>query len=633
MKNFDEYTQNIRNKAKKIKARRRAIAASCTAVFVLVLALTLFVPYSTQLPSVSKYQHSQYYKLINGLNKATYQPPAYQNNYEWLKSILSAAVKVAPPEDTNVSSGVVSNGGGSPVYGITPWNPAAEDKGDDYIEVTDNQVEGIIEGDLFKRSDKHIYYLRGNELTVYSIAGENSAKLARINVFPTDTKEAWFRQNTNLYLSADCKTLTVVGEGYSKDFGAFTAVTSVDVSNPEKPVCGELVCFTGSIISSRVVDGDLLLIYNYSIYQEIDFNNPETFVPIYGTLGDMQPIAPENIFCPAEDPTSACYTVIAKLDGETLQVQDTTALLSYSQQVYVSQDTVYATYGCTKMSEDGTLRVQITEITGISYLGDNLQLLGTATVNGRIENQYSMDQYNGILRVATSTVEMTGEGGTTGDTNWFILRDAKRNCDLYCIDLSTWEIAASVIGFAPDGEEVTSARFDGPAGYICTAEVVILTDPVYFFDLSDIHNITYKHTPIIDGYSSSLINFGNYLLGIGVGGDWNIGLKLEAYAESGDGVISLATYEREAIYSEEYKSYFIDRENNLIGLHVADSDSTGNRPYLLLHFDGYKFHEVQVILSDKTDTSLWNTRAFIADGYLYLLTAHKDGFIVTNLAG
>ncbi len=629
MKNFDEYTQNIRNKAKKIKARRRAIALSCTAVFVLVLALTLFVPYSTQLPSVSKYQHSQYYKLINGLNKATYQPPEHKNNYEWLKDALSVAAKGDamdfPATDAAVNPGEPSYAGNKEMNNSGTGTP-------EYEEVTDNQVEGVIEGDLFKRSDKYVYYLRGNELTVYSIAGENSAELARLNVFPGDTKETLFHQNTNLYLSADCKTLTVVGEGYSKAFGAFTAVTSVDVSDPEKPVCSEPVCFAGSIISSRVVDGDLLLIYNYTIYQEIDFDNPETFVPIYGTLEDMQPIAPENIFCPAEDPTSARYTVIAKLDGETLQVQDTAALLSYSQQVYVSQDTVYATYSCVKTSEDRAHQTQITEITGISYKGSSLAVRGTATVDGSIKDQYSMDQYNGILRVATSTVEDIYETGTMGETTWWAFRNAKRNCNLYCIDLRTWEIAASVIGFAPDGEEVTSARFDGPVGYVCTAEVVILTDPVYFFDLSDIKNITYKQTPIIDGYSSSLINFGDYLLGIGVGGAWNVGLKLEAYAEAEDGVISLATYERNAVYFEEYKSYFIDRENNLIGLHVADSDGTGNRPYLLIHFDGYKFHEVQVLISHKLNAPLYTTRAFIADGYLYILINADDGFLVTDLA-
>ena len=59
MKNYDEYTDNIRNKAKNIKKRRR-IAWSCTTVFVLALALTLFVPYSDQLPNVDRYQTSPY---------------------------------------------------------------------------------------------------------------------------------------------------------------------------------------------------------------------------------------------------------------------------------------------------------------------------------------------------------------------------------------------------------------------------------------------------------------------------------------------------------------------------------------------------------------------------------------------
>ena len=84
MKNYDEYKENIKKKAHKIKFRRR-IAWSCAAVFVVVLAFTLFVPYNNQLPNVDRYQDSPYFKLIPGINKVTYQPPAHKNNYEWLK--------------------------------------------------------------------------------------------------------------------------------------------------------------------------------------------------------------------------------------------------------------------------------------------------------------------------------------------------------------------------------------------------------------------------------------------------------------------------------------------------------------------------------------------------------------------
>lgn len=634
MKNYDEYTDRIRSKAKNMKKRRR-IALTCTAVFVLTLALTLFVPYSDRLPNVERYQNSPYYKLINGINKATWQPPAHKNNYEWLKDLLSSGLKADAP-----TSGAI-------VFEPNMMMPGAEgsvivqdastntNKGQTYEEVTDNQVQGVIEGDIFKRSDKYIYYLRGTELTVYTIDKKNSSEVARLNVLPSygDIPNLWHRHNAHLYLSEDCTTLTVVGDGYSGDFGAFTVLVPLDVSDPANIVRHDPIYFTGSLISSRMVDGQLLLIYNHRITGDIDFDNPETFVPIYGTQENMQPIAPEDIYCPAEDPTSARYTVIAKLDGKTLRVQDIAALLSYSQQVYVSPNAVYATYGCTQSGQEDDIITQtaLTEITGISYTGDSLDIMGTVTVEGSVKDQYSMDEYNGILRVATSTSVLKRQQRGNEENMWISTTGREYNCNLYCIDLTTWEVAASVIAFAPDGEEVTSARFDGPMGYVCTAEVVIMTDPVYFFDLSDIHNITYKHTPIIDGYSSSLINFGDYLLGIGYG-DWRMGLKLEIYEETADGVLPVCTYEREAVLSQEYKSYFIDRENCLIGLHLADSDGTGNRPYVLLHFDGYQFHEVKEILSEKTDCALNKTRALLADGYLYILTEESNGFIVTKLA-
>lgn len=638
MKTFDEYMENIRAKAARIKTRRR-IAMSCSAVFVLALLLTLFVPYNDQLPSVTKYQNSPYYQLITGINKATYRPPAHKNNYEWLKEALSFAKFDAPTSDS-VAAGENLYWGAEDM-GMP--NAAPSDKGNygqSYEEVTDNQVKGVIEGDLFKRSDKYIYYLRGTELTVYSIAKENSAEVSRINVFPNydDIPDLWHRHNTHLYLSADCKTLVVVGDGYSSDFGAFIVITALDVSDPTNIIRHDPLYFAGDCISSRMVDGDLLLIYNYRISDDIDFDKPETFVPIYGKLHELQPMDADDIYCPVEDPTSARYTVIAKLDGKTLQVLDTAALLSYSNQVYVSHDTIYATYGCTKTTEDGenTVQTTYTEITGISYSGDELDVLGTVTVEGSIKDQYSMDEYNGVLRVATSTSVITRKEGADQDTSWVQTVGRSYNCNLYCIDLSTWKVEASVIAFAPDGEEVTAARFDGPMGYVCTAEVIIMTDPVYYFDLSDIHNITYKQTPIIDGYSTSLINFGDYLLGIGKSGNnwwgWSPFLKVEAYAETADGVLPICAYEREASVAEDYKAYFIDRENALIGLHIVDYGEAPNRPYILLHFDGYQFHEVKVIVSNKTVCSIYETRAFIADGYLYILTVEPDGFIVEKLA-
>ena len=39
--------------------------------------------------------------------------------------------------------------------------------GNSSVDVTDNQVEGVEEGDIIKRSQTHIFYLKTNKLEVY----------------------------------------------------------------------------------------------------------------------------------------------------------------------------------------------------------------------------------------------------------------------------------------------------------------------------------------------------------------------------------------------------------------------------------------------------------------------------------
>lgn len=619
MKTFDDRMRSILEKASKEitkQAKRRLItrrvkAITLVSVLVVALILVLFVPYSTALPNVERYASSPYYSVIQAMNKATYRPPKFKNNFFAILGTLSYIGWNASAPDATQQN----NSAGAEKY-PTPGNA-------NYEEVTDNQVEGVIEGDLIKRSDKHIYYLSDSVLYIYSIDKAETKQVGRysLNDFMSEMnyKEyngIFYSSNVEMYLSQDCTTITIVMNTYSKSSDTVTTLVSLDVSDPADITLNDHLLFTGSYISSRLVDDDLLLTYNFYAYsKQIDFDDPMTFVPSYGTRDNMRPIDSENIVCP-EDPSASRYTVVAKLDSKTLELKDTIALLSYSQQLYVSEDTIYATYAYTDQEETGIntyLSRTMTRVTGISYAGDELTVIGSAELEGSVLNQYSMDQYDGILRVATTTFHRTVKEYADGNTMGVQTNSNGYNCNLYCISLSDWQVVGSVIGFAPEGEEVTSARFDGPNAYICTAEVIQLTDPVFFFDLSDPANITWTDTGTIDGYSSSLINFGDYLLGIGVG--QSRGLKLEAYREENGAVVSLGIYERECSFSGEYKSYLIDRENSLVGLPIDDWIE-GERYYMLLHFDGYKFHVLKQI---RTNGSVTSQRAVIIDGWLYVL--------------
>ena len=363
-------------------------------------------------------------------------------------------------------------------------------------------------------------------------------------------------------------------------------------------------------MSSRMVGDDLLLLSSFRIAYDYDFSDESTFLPQIGQPGNMVSVAAEDILAP-EELSSTQYTVVCKLDGKTLKVKGSAAFLSYSNEIYVSEDNVFATRGFTAQEKGYASRL-MTEISCLNYSAETLEHKGSVTVEGSVKNQYSMDEYKGTLRVVTSVRNtLESVSGSTASAAW------ERNASLYCISLEDFSIVASVEKFAPAGEQAESVRFDGDNAYVCTAEIIILTDPVYFFDLSDLDNITYNDTGTISGYSSSLVNFGDgYLLGIGYGDDR--GLKIEVYEETADGVDSVCAYEAYADFSEQYKSYLIDRENRMVGLGMCNWEN-GDYRYVLLLFDGYELRELVNVPLEAYD--LGNTRAVMIEDYLYILNA------------
>lgn len=609
MKTYSERTNCVADKIEILKKRRirnRAIiTSSCLALAVVILAAVLFVPYDTSPPDVSMYSGSPYYGLIQRINEATYQKPKYKNNFEFLSAQMdnvkgegflnSGAVMDMAPDAVPDEA---------PELGVTTGT---------YEEVTDNQVAGVIESDILKRSDQYLFHLNKSILNVYSIAKEESALVGSVDVGSIDGMLN--TTDLEMYLSQDCTTVTIVSNCLSReDKTAYVCVRSFDVTDPGNIQPSGSVFITGSGISSRMVDGKLLLVSKFRIRSDKGFAEESNFLPQVGTLDNMQSVPADNILTP-EELNNTQYTVITMLDGKTLDVSDSAAFLSYSEEIYVSREHIFAThsYADNQKQEGGrVLSKTMTEISAISYKEGKLEHVGSVKLEGSVKNQYAMDEFDGVLRVVTSTSEQTYTeykgNGMVSVEDW----RTNRNVNLYCVSMEDFSIIAGVRGFAPQGETAESVRFDGYMAYVCTAEVIVLTDPVYFFDLSKLPEISYKDTGIIEGYSSSLVNFGDgYLLGIGF--NENRCLKIEIYEEAADGVVSVCSYELDAVFSQEYKSYLIDRENWIIGLGVWPYD--GGSQYVLLQFDGYELRDIGTTeLQGSPDIM----RAAIVDDWIYL---------------
>lgn len=619
MKTSTERTKDILARADAEKARRKkrikltsVLAAGLS--LVLALNLVLFVPYNTAMPDLSAYRGSEYYSLMQQINQLTYRPPQYKNNFEaWFGDLFS---------------------GKGDDMAEAPGN-AGDDSA--YSEVTDNQVQGVIEGDRFKRAGDTVFYLQGNTdgytLRAYSLAGADSEPAGTMHIGEREDTYYYssYTERAEIYLSEDGDTVTLftpVSVWNGKTSIVYTEIVGIDVSDPANMRETGRRYVSGNYVTSRSVEGDFLLISEFAVYSNPDFSDEAQYLPQAGELGDMENLPVDDIIRP-DVATAARYTIVTRLN-ESAEIEDCLAFFSYTDEVYVSQNNVFVTRGYYNGEEtvngenvSYTVRESRTEISAVAYAGGELTLLGSADIPGTVKDQYSMDERDGTLRVVTTLYRYFPE--SSGDAS--LLPPYGQNAGVYVISLSDFTVLGSLEWFAPEDEQVMSVRFEKEenAVWVCTA--IEITDPVFKIDLSDPKNITYIRTEDIDGYSTSLVDFtGGTLLGIGYG--TRDSLKIEVYAEDGDSVRSLDAYEvKDASFASEYKAYLIDRENALVGLHV--SPYNGENYYLLLHFDGYELAELAKVplASDLPDL----TRATVADGWLYVFTADETDFTAVQL--
>ena len=617
MRTNDERMRDIKQRAEqknralaRSKSRNRLlIIAAAIAAFVVAVNLILFIPYGSGLQDISPYKNSPYFPLMQQLNELTAKKPKYKNNFQAMVGFFSDIGKKGgidfPADDSGSGESPSSPGQGG------------------YEEVTDNQEQGVIEGDLFKRTSTHLFYIShqnaySDSLTLhsYTIAGGESAECGSLEISPEEG--SYYSGSPEMFLSDDGRTVTVFTSTYNSQLGGtYTAIIEVDASDPANLKETGRKYVSGRYVTARSAGGDFLVITNFSVRSAPDFSDENQYLPQAGEWGELESLPAGDIYFP-DGAAAARYTVICRLDGDGLEIEGATAFLSFSQQAYVSQNNIYVTRGYKTKTEVYGREVyqRRTQVSCVSYAGEGLEIAGSADVAGEVLNQYSLDEYGGSLRIVTTTDMYELRSYDYNSENTYVASDD--SASLYVIGLDDFTIRASLENFAPAGEEVTSARFEDEIVWVCTARVIELADPVFRIDLSDLENITYTDTGTIYGYSTSLVDFAyGTLLGIGYGD--HMQLKVEIYVQESESVVSLCSYEADVTFSEVYKAYLIDRENGLVGLHVTSYPEGGR--YILLHFDGTAINEVQTVaIADDDKYDYDYTRATIAEGWLYVIT-------------
>jgi uncharacterized secreted protein with C-terminal beta-propeller domain len=412
-------------------------------------------------------------------------------------------------------------------------SPAAESSN------TNNQVEGVEEGDIIKNDGKHIFINSQNSVKIIDSDPNNPSEVYEVSV-PENTyieeiyiagdKLVIIGQNNYYHIMGGIqeKSMAVDYIMPPKTYEDRCDVLIYDISSVEKPVLEREYLFDGNYVSGRTVDDNLYLVstkylnvgyYDYS--QKVEIPLPHYSDAL--TYENFEFGYNEIKYFPNNIESRYMYTVGIDLADKTSK-PDVDVYLGGTDTIYVSKDSLYT--ALTDYSYDWTLKQ--TEIYNPRYsvstavykfnLADGkVNPAHQTEVPGSIINQFSMDENNGMFRIATTTGQMWDN---TSENNIYILDGELK-------------VTGKLEGLAK-GENIYSTRFMGNRIYMVTFKQV---DPLFVIDASDPAKPKVVGTLKIPGYSTYLHPVDdNHILGFGYdtmtnewGGVVNAGLKLTLF--------------------------------------------------------------------------------------------------------
>ena len=172
-----------------------------------------------------------------------------------------------------------------------------------------------------------------------------------------------------MYLSSDGNTITIMKQIFDNSSKAGVGIISIDVSDIKNIRLRGMMSIDGEYNTSRMVDGRLLLVTNYTFNRNgLDYDSPETFVPTIDSGNGAEPIEFEDIIYP-ENVDGTDYSVVALIDTDNLALLGANALLNFTDEVYVSAENIYVSreYVSKTQGEDTITSNDMSDIAVLGY--------------------------------------------------------------------------------------------------------------------------------------------------------------------------------------------------------------------------------------------------------------------------
>ena len=403
---------------------------------------------------------------------------------------------------------------------------------------TNNQVEGVQEGDIIKNDGKYIYINTSTGLKIID-SSPNAPKVVNTVTVPENTSigEIFTAGNKlvvigqNNYFRIMDKPMadsanTIMPPRYYDDR---TNVLIYNIENIERPILEREYLFDGNYLSGRVIDDSLYLISNkninigFSYYDKKDIEIP---APYYTDVlnNEKHEYGYDEIkYFPNYIDSRYMYAIGIDLSDKASE-PDVDVFLGGSDTIYVSQESLYAAvtdysydYRISQLEEFNPEYTTSTVVYKFKLDKGKIGKIIQGEVPGTIINQFSMDEHNKTFRIAT----------TTGDM-W---RNTSKN-NVYILD-ENLKTLGKLEGLA-EGERIYSTRFVGDRVYMVTFRQV---DPLFVIDTSNPKAPELKGMLKIPGYSTYLHMVDeNHILGFGYdteenqwGGTVTGGLKISMF--------------------------------------------------------------------------------------------------------
>jgi len=455
------------------------------------------------------------------------------SSYEELKGFLNASSQAIPRYNAEFLSATSQSR--STFEASTTWG----------YSTTNIQVEGVDEADIIKTDGEYIYIISERNVTIVkAYPAEEARILSQISLNGT-LKGA--------FINGD--RLVIFEENPSSYGTTKTFIKVYDVSNRESPVLKRDMSLSGYYFNSRMIGDYVYAIINQPTY----YQEKEVTLPKIYSGDEAEEISAQDIYySDVADYYYECTTVTAiNVQNDEQKPTYEPFLLGGTSAMYVSLNNIF-------------IAVPVSERTSIHRIhieNGEIKYEASGEVLGYVLNQFSMDEYEGYFRIATST----------GQLSWRLEEATSRN-HVYILDMNL-NIVGRLEDLAP-GEKIYSARFMGNRCYLVTFKKV---DPLFVIDLTDPINPRVLGQLKITGYSDYLHPYDeNHLIGIGKEtvaaeeGDfaWYHGIKISLFDVSDvSAPKEIAKYEigdrgTDSPILSDHKAFLFDKSKNLLVIPV-----------------------------------------------------------------